>query len=343
MDFHALQTLRTVEASGGTQLFGQYTVLPGWIRIRTCLCVQDSPDNPCPCGSIWVDSKGQTVFPPFAWIRTNDIIQIQEDLRKSFDGGSIAKIVVRADTQIICEMQEPMKASDFEQRAASIIRSPIIQRPPVGRVPLGNIFVGDIVLASSPAVKGMPKAVFGQSNLTRGESVIELRGSIAGLTDDVPLMFSLEIVDDFIRDVEDALEKAIDTGMDELTIDINGEGPVTLSNPTALSMDGQTTLRLETSVEAGKTVLAWEGPGKLIPGNSVILAKGFPAIGGLISKVGDLLGAAVAVVCVVFAGDIQNCLTKGTNACGAGNVKQINARAKLSKEGCSVVCNVTCK
>ena len=87
-----------------------------WRPIYPCLCVQDSPDNPCPCppGPIW-------------WLRTDTILAEGDSGRKDADGNELRYFDVFLGSQFLVESMQSvtLKKRGSKSRRGTISPSPV--------------------------------------------------------------------------------------------------------------------------------------------------------------------------------------------------------------------------
>ena len=74
-----------------------------FVRIVGCICVQDSPENPCPCEG------------PIIWIPRDGILTTERSSRKGHDGQSLAVITVASDAKLVLERQSTVSAATVAQ------------------------------------------------------------------------------------------------------------------------------------------------------------------------------------------------------------------------------------
>lgn len=65
-----------------------------------CFCVQDTPDNPCPC-----------IWPPFLVSFLEEPVSVRETGQKSREGLPVQEVTVRADARVTIEMPIGMTAA----------------------------------------------------------------------------------------------------------------------------------------------------------------------------------------------------------------------------------------
>jgi hypothetical protein len=70
-----------------------------WMPLRPCLCVQDSPENPCPCntGTLW-------------WLREDAIVAQGKSERKDHHGKELQFFDVAVESKIMVESLQPVSA-----------------------------------------------------------------------------------------------------------------------------------------------------------------------------------------------------------------------------------------
>lgn len=78
--------------------------LPDWIVVSPCFCVQDSPDNPCPC----YDKEHPWVFIP-----KDGIVSERETGRKS-EFGIVNEFAIDINAQVLVGLIKPLDARDIE-------------------------------------------------------------------------------------------------------------------------------------------------------------------------------------------------------------------------------------
>jgi hypothetical protein len=87
-----------------------------WRPVFPCLCVQDSPDNPCPCppGPIW-------------WLRTDTILAEGDSGRKDADGNELRYFDVFLGSQFLVESMQSvtLKKRGGTRRRGKISPSPV--------------------------------------------------------------------------------------------------------------------------------------------------------------------------------------------------------------------------
>jgi hypothetical protein len=100
-----------------------------WRPVQPCFCVQDSPDNPCPCppGGTW-------------WLRSDMILAEGDSGRKDADGNELRYFDVAVESQILVESIRSVGAGALKKRGGKISPSPVggITHPQGGRGGLGT-------------------------------------------------------------------------------------------------------------------------------------------------------------------------------------------------------------
>lgn len=69
-----------------------------YVRILRCICVQDSPDNPCPCEG------------PIVWLPRDKILTTSASEHKDTHGQRLAEVVIANDAQVIVERHTVLSA-----------------------------------------------------------------------------------------------------------------------------------------------------------------------------------------------------------------------------------------
>lgn len=80
-----------------------------WRPVQPCLCVQDSPDNPCPCppGRTW-------------WLRSDMILAEGDSGRKDADGNELRYFDVPVESRILVESMQSVSAGALKKRGGKI-------------------------------------------------------------------------------------------------------------------------------------------------------------------------------------------------------------------------------
>lgn len=120
------------------------------ITIIPCFCVQDTPDNPCPCtdmSKIFI-SKDNLV---------GDVVSLY---KKSIDGEQLSSVLVERDANILVEQTISVKA----ENAVKVASAPILPRPTFPFPPTtGPTFPypdpndPEIMFIIGPIIKGLVK------------------------------------------------------------------------------------------------------------------------------------------------------------------------------------------
>lgn len=103
---------------------------PGLRAIQHCLCVQDTPDNPCQC-------KG-----PLLWVPEGAIVSEGPSGRTDEDGRKLKEFAVRRDAQLIVERPTSIRADTF-LRLSTLFSGPAGSRPLPGRKPPRVVMKGE--------------------------------------------------------------------------------------------------------------------------------------------------------------------------------------------------------
>jgi hypothetical protein len=94
----------------GIPLKGEREFARGLRGIRHCLCVQDSPDNPCPCTG------------PLLWISKEDIVSEGPAGRRDRDARELTRLAVRRDARLVVERPRAVRADRYLRAATMSAR-----------------------------------------------------------------------------------------------------------------------------------------------------------------------------------------------------------------------------
>jgi hypothetical protein len=133
----AQRTGSTVTRISGVPLQGR--TIKGWFPIHPCLCVQDSPENPCPCNNL--DDV-------LVWLPSNVSPQRSG---QQHEGEEVFSYEVPANVRILVETQIPMTAGDLQHMKKLTVRGrgkavSLLQARSRARVSVGELLVGAFAL-----------------------------------------------------------------------------------------------------------------------------------------------------------------------------------------------------
>jgi len=93
------------------QTRGKEAAGEGLIGIGWCVCVQDSPENPCPCNG------------GILWLPEAAVVNESDTGRKSADGDDILRFMVKRDADIVVETYSPVRADALSRIERSVSSS----------------------------------------------------------------------------------------------------------------------------------------------------------------------------------------------------------------------------
>ena len=100
----------------GIGLGGGREFMPGLRGIQHCLCVQDSPESPCPCNG------------PLIWVTEEDIVAERPAGRRDREGRDLTMFAVRRDARLVVERPRSISAHTYMRIAA--LRARLARHPP---------------------------------------------------------------------------------------------------------------------------------------------------------------------------------------------------------------------
>jgi hypothetical protein len=100
----------------GIGLEGGREFRAGLRGIQHCLCVQDSPESPCPCNG------------PLIWVTEEDIVAERPAGRRDREGLDLTMFAIRRDARLVIERTRSISAYTYTRIAA--LRSRLAEHPP---------------------------------------------------------------------------------------------------------------------------------------------------------------------------------------------------------------------
>jgi hypothetical protein len=94
----------------GVPLEGGPAFARGLRGIQHCLCVQDSPENPCPCTG------------PLLWISKDDIVAERPAGRSDHDGRELTLFAVRREARLVVDRPRQVRADAYLRAATRRLR-----------------------------------------------------------------------------------------------------------------------------------------------------------------------------------------------------------------------------